>query len=231
MAKHFAADDLVIEVDTPKGERFNFQPSPNEYSPERFLRSRHTLDKLTPAPRSHLGSLATMPELPGQHIVLNVSKLYGRVVDPLGWPENSDLLGKVEAKIAACPVRALSAQKARPIRARETKLSPRGVATWLYHMRRAVARYTIRPVDENEEPREVSFARVVQDPSGLLTCDEAEVVKKVAEWENATVDFIKSGNRGVPTTLAEMRHFNDGDWDTYRQQRAIERIVTEGKKA
>jgi len=231
MAKHFAADDLVIEIDMPKGERYNFRPSPNEYGPERFLRSRHALDKLTPGSRSHLGKLATLPELPGQHVVLNVAKRYGKVIDPMGWDENAELLAKVEALKAASPIRALGATRTKAIRGREVKLSPRAVATWLYHMRRAVARYTIRPAEQNEEPFEVSCARVVQDPDGLLTCGVEKVMEKIAEWPEATVDFLKSGNRQAPRTVEEMRHYAAGDWDTYREQRAIERIVAEGKKA
>jgi len=235
MAKHFKADDLVIEIDCPKGERFGFPPCENDFGPQRRLRSRHDLTKLTPGARGHLGKIAShMPKVPGQHVILNIGMQMGRLIDPLAWEENRPILDKIDGLIKSSPVRDVFVNEVRPIREKELKLTNVQVATWLEHMRRAVRSHTIRPVDEMEEDYEISFARVVQDwksllaidkDTGQLTLSDEDVAKVIPEWSQRVVAMGGvGGSRSLPRTAEEMKWFNMGLWPEYRKRRGIEEM-------
>jgi len=226
MAKHWKSDDLVIEIDLPKGERYNFPPCPNDYGPQRMLRSRHESPKLTPGPRGHLGKLAShMPTVPGQHVILSVNTRMGRLTDPLGWKENEPMLDKIGALIKSSPIRDVFATEVRPIRDKEVHLTAIQVATWLEHMRRAVQSYVIRQPDEDEEDRIVHCARVVQDWKSLLTCSDEDVAKVIPEWSQAVVAVGGvGGSRTLPRTREEMEWFNKGLWPEYRRRRGLEEM-------
>lgn len=230
MAKHFKADDLVIEIDTPKGERYHFGPCGNDFGPQRYLRSRHDITKLTPGPRGHLGQIANMPPVPGQHVVLNVGTRTGRLVDPLNWEVNEPLLDKLDALIQASPVRDLFSKGTRAIRDKTVELTPVQVATWIEHMRRALRSHTIRPGAMDEEPRVVTYARLVQEHKAMLTASDEEVAKLIPEWEHAVLALGGvGGSRTLPKTREEFRHYNEGRWEEFRQRRA--RDLIEGTSA
>jgi len=225
-AKHFQPDECVIKVDCPKGEKLDFAPCGNHSQADRnyMLRSRHSMLKLTPGPRRHLGQLGSMPEVPGQFICLSVERGVGRLVDPLSFedePRMAAVMDDLLRRFAAQPIKAFGVRGLRPIPERTEKLDGIGAATWLLHMRRAVAE---RSRWDEEEQRTVSwrYARVIQaGKHDLLECPEDQVEKHVPAWRLARVQTRTGGRSNVPVTQADFEIFRRGviEWETFLQDR------------
>lgn len=88
MPNHFRSTELVAEFNGPLNQNFLFKPLME------ILRGRWMVRRVKLA---DTGKLSAMPDLPGQYIAIDVKAKTYRVVDPLGFPENEDVLQAANA--------------------------------------------------------------------------------------------------------------------------------------
>lgn len=82
---HFKSNELVVEINTRLNQSVLFLPLMET------LRGRWMISRVKLA---DTGALSGMPDLPGQHICIDVKNKSVRVVDPLGFEENAQMLNK-----------------------------------------------------------------------------------------------------------------------------------------
>lgn len=92
MAGRFRSSELVVELNGSLNQNFLFKPLMEN------LRGRWMVSRVK---LGDTGALSGMPDLPGQHICVDVKQKSLRVVDPLDFPENEQLLAKANGILEA----------------------------------------------------------------------------------------------------------------------------------
>lgn len=122
-------DELVIQLDDGKNGNIMFPPV------QTFYRGTWRRENLPPGATSETGLLAC-PTIPGFLICLSFAEHRGRILDPLGFESNRQLLTSINNVIGSGPG-GLQNYAAEPPKIVEN-LNDNQIASWHYHMRRLV---------------------------------------------------------------------------------------------